>query len=123
MAQSGRDSNTREEPLFGTTELTASTPTAPEVLDRVFLEVRCKLLDTAACLDRIERTEGADLALRDRRMKQIHEAIAILSSAGVDRAERIQMLFSDEYVPNWIQGIQTGAPCVTLSGKAFQETT
>ena len=101
--------------------MSSPTPTAVEVLDRVFLEVRCKLLDNAAALDRIARSEGAELADRDRRMRQIHEAISILASAGVDRAERIQMLFSDAYVPNWTKGA-SGAAGVSLSGKAFQET-
>lgn len=101
--------------------MSSPNPTAAEVLDRVFLEVRCKLLDTAACLDRIARTEGAELAERDRRLQQIHEAISILKSPGLDRAERIQMLFSDAYVPNWSKAAN-GAPGVGLSGQAFQET-
>jgi len=101
--------------------MSSPNPTAAEVLDRVFLEVRCKLLDSAAALDRIARAEAVELARRDRRMQQIHEAIAILNSPGVDRAERIQMLFSDAYVPNWTKA-SNGAPGVTLGGKAFQET-
>ena len=56
--------------------MSSQSPTAAEVLDRVFLEVRCKLLDTAASLDRIARSEGAELALRERRLQQIQEAIA-----------------------------------------------
>ena len=101
--------------------MSSQSPTAAEVLDRVFLEVRCKLLDTAASLDRIARSEGAELALRERRLQQIQEAIAILASAGADRAERIQMLFSDPYVPNW-SSAGGGTPGVSLSGRAFQES-
>lgn len=77
---------------------------ATAVLDRVYLEVRCRLLDVAAALDRIERAEGSDDALDDARWKQLREGIAILGSTGADRAERIQMLFSDSYVPNWNRG-------------------
>jgi hypothetical protein len=31
----------------------------------------------------------------------LQEGIAILETGGGDRAERIQMLFSDPYVPHW----------------------
>ena len=74
---------------------------APAILDRIYLEVRAKLLEVAASLDRIDRADDADAVLPDPRLKQIHEAIEILQSDRDDRAERIQMLFSDPYVPNW----------------------
>jgi hypothetical protein len=76
-------------------------PTAPVVLDRIYLEVRCKLLDIAACLDRVARSKGAPAVETDARLAQIAAGIEILNSGGTDRAERIQMLFSDAYVPNW----------------------
>jgi hypothetical protein len=87
---------------------------APDaVLDRVYLEIRCKLLDIAACLDRVARaqtTETTDAQTTraergavspDARLVQIAKGIEILSSPGFDRAERIQMLFSDPYIPQW----------------------
>lgn len=74
---------------------------AATVLDRVYLEVRCKLLDVAAMLDRIERVDGDSVAADDPRLQQFREALAILGHEGADRAERIQMLFSDPYVANW----------------------
>jgi hypothetical protein len=79
----------------------SAPPTAPAVLDRIYLEVRCKLLDIAACLDRVARSEDAPSVATDPRLAQIAEGIEILKSGGADRAERIQMLFSDPYVPNW----------------------
>ena len=94
----------------------SSPHSANAVLDRVYLEIRCKLLDIAACLDRVARAEEtraeetraeetrADCpkaAEPDARLAQIAKGIDILSSAGLDRAERIQMLFSDPYVPHW----------------------
>src|SRR5262245_4493566 len=79
----------------------SAPPTAPAVLDRIYLEVRCKLLDIAACLDRVDRSEGAPAVASDPRLAQIAQGIEILNSAGSDRAERSQMLFSDAYVPNW----------------------
>jgi hypothetical protein len=79
----------------------SSALTADAVLDRVYLEIRCRLLDIAASLDRIARAEGGDGVQSDPRLAQIRKGIEILSGDGMDRAEKIQMLFSDPYVPNW----------------------
>ena len=79
-----------------------STPlSAPAVLDRVYLEIRCKLLEIAASLDRVARADEFDRAQSDPRLAQIRQGMEILVKEGADRAERIQMLFSDPYVPNW----------------------
>jgi hypothetical protein len=96
--------------------------TAAEVLDRMFLDVRCRLLDVAATLDRLHRSPGAEEIANERRMQQIREAIDILNTPGTDRAERLQMLFSDSYIPHWIQGLKTNDPGAQLGGKAFQES-
>ncbi len=74
---------------------------ASAVLDRIYLDVRCRLLDIAAALDRMERAEGADDVRDDPRLKQLLDGVAILASGESDRAERIQMLFSDAYVSGW----------------------
>lgn len=74
---------------------------AGQVLDRHALEIRCGLLDVAAALDRVERSDAFETARRDPRWSQIRQAIAILASDGNDRAERIQMLFSDTYEAGW----------------------
>jgi len=79
----------------------SSPLSANAVLDRVYLEIRCKLLDIAACLDRVHRSDDARAVESDPRLDQIARGIDILSSDGIDRAERIQMLFSDAYVPQW----------------------
>lgn len=75
--------------------------TAQQVLDRHYLEIRCGLLDLAAALDRLERSDGFSQTSVDPRLEKIREGLRILSSAGDDRAERIQLLLSDEYVANW----------------------
>jgi hypothetical protein len=80
--------------------MSSSLPAAT-VLDRVYLEVRCKLLDIAACLDRVDRAEGAGSVGTDPRLAQIAKGIGILAENADDRAERIQMLFSDDYIANW----------------------
>jgi hypothetical protein len=75
--------------------------TAGQVLERHYLEIRCGLLDLAASLDRIERSDGFNAARDDARINLIQQAIEILSTDGIDRAERIQMLFSDAYERGW----------------------
>lgn len=75
--------------------------TAQQVLDRHYLEIRCGLLDLAAALDRLERSDGFAEANQDARLGKLREGLQILLTPGDDRAERIQLLFSDEYVPNW----------------------
>lgn len=72
---------------------------APEVLDREFLEIRAKLLEVAASLDRIDR--GAGSVEGDPRMALYHEALEVLLSDHPDRAERIQLIFSRQYDENW----------------------
>ena len=73
--------------------------TAVQALDREFLTIRCKLLEVAAALDRIERGQGS--AESDPRLKKIGEALAILSKDGTDRAEQLQLIFSLPYEPAW----------------------
>ena len=72
-----------------------------EILQESFLDVRAKLLEVAATLDRVERVGdellGESLSMR----KKIDQAIAICASVGTDRAERLQHLFSREFDPQW----------------------
>jgi hypothetical protein len=79
---------------------------ASECLDREFLEIRARLLQTAAALDRIERATG-DVA-SDPRLAKIAEALSVLAGRGSDRAERIQLIFSRRYEENWTK--QFGLP-------------
>lgn len=72
---------------------------APDVLDREFLEVRARLLQVAAALDRLDRAAGDVSA--DPRLDKIRRALAILENPQADRAERIQLLFSRPYEPDW----------------------
>ncbi|WP_437223967.1 hypothetical protein SH661x_003430 [Planctomicrobium sp. SH661] len=74
---------------------------ASQVLDRHYLEMRCGILDLAAALDRISRSDQADVVKDDPRLARIQEALKIVASSGTDRAERIQLLFSDQYVEGW----------------------
>jgi hypothetical protein len=76
-----------------------------QALDRYFLELRCRLLDLAAILDRIER--GGEV-LKDVRLTKVREALEVLAASGHDRAERIQHIFSREYDPTWREVLQPG---------------
>jgi hypothetical protein len=71
---------------------------AREALDRYFLEIRSKLLDLAAALDRIDRGGGLPA---DPRLEQVRQALAVLQGAEAGRAERVQQLFSLPYDPAW----------------------
>ena len=75
---------------------------AKTILDREFLEIRAKLLEVAAALDRIDRADG-DVS-EDRRRAQIGKAIEIIAAQPdpARRAEQIQLLFSRPYDENWL---------------------
>jgi hypothetical protein len=74
---------------------------APEILDRAYLEVRAKLLEIAASLDRLDRAEGN--VSDDPRLARIREGLRIIERSRPDRAEQIQLLFSLPYDEGWQQ--------------------
>ena len=81
-----------------------SQRTATAILDESFLEMRAKLLEVAATLDRIDRSsdDGQPLTVdATARRAKLDEAIRILLSEGPDRASRLQRLFSREYEAGW----------------------
>lgn len=72
---------------------------APDVLNREFFEMRAKILELAASLDRLDRGEGS--VAGDPRLALIREGIQILLSEDDDRAEQVQLLFSRPYDDDW----------------------
>lgn len=76
-------------------------PAASRVLDNSFLEVRSKLLDLAAILDRIGRGVDAAGVDQDPRLVNIRRALEVLLDPSGGRAERIQQIFSLAYDANW----------------------
>ncbi len=71
------------------------------MLNREFLEIRCKILELAAAFDRLERADGS--VEEDPRMARLREALtAVLEQSG-DRAEQVQMIFSRTYEDDWQQ--------------------
>ena len=83
--------------------------TAAETLDRNFLEIRHRLLDIAAGLDRIDRANDAAKTRSDLRHLQLEQAIRVLTDGKPDRAERIQMIFSLPYDKHWTTVLGVGA--------------
>lgn len=65
--------------------------TRQQVLDRYFMDARCKLIDIAAFLDRVDRSEGKD----DFRLKAFKEALGKLEGRRKNRAEQVLLTFSD----------------------------
>ncbi len=61
-------------------------------MDREFLGIRCRLIELAAALDRIERNDGDTAG--DPRMAQILRSLEMLADRKPDRAERVQTVFS-----------------------------
>ncbi len=70
-----------------------------QILDREFLEVRAKILQIAASLDRLDRAEG-DVS-SDARYRTIRQGVELLMSQQGDRAGQVQQLFSRQYDPHW----------------------
>jgi len=76
-------------------------PSGKDYLDGQFLEMRARLLSLAADLDRIERAAGgAALLEADPRVQKLRRAIKILLDERMNRAEKVQVLFSDQIPPN-----------------------
>ncbi len=70
-----------------------------QVLDDRHLEIRARILELAAELDRIDRGGGADA---DSRLDLIRSAIrTLLEGPPAGKAEMVQLQFSDQYLPDW----------------------
>ncbi len=77
---------------------------ANQILGESFLEVRAKLLEVAATLDRIDQAVKDNSSESASPLPQrvlIDKAIRICLSEGPARAERLQKLCSREYESDW----------------------
>ena len=72
---------------------------APEILNREFLEMRCKILDLAAAFDRLGRADGT--TADDPRVSRLREALSLVLDEPEGRAEQVQMHFSRAYDDGW----------------------
>ena len=68
----------------------------PILSDDAFLKMRWRCLSLAADLDRIDR---AKVLQTDPRLVQFRQAVAVLLEGKPNRAERVQMILSDQTPP------------------------
>ncbi|WP_037251608.1 hypothetical protein [Rhodopirellula europaea] len=85
-----------------------SQQTADEILDASYLEVRAKVLELAAVLDRLDRAPGG--AERSPRRDQLTQAIEMLLADDPDRAAKVQHWFSRQYDPDWKTNLGVETP-------------
>ena len=73
---------------------------ATEILEREYLEMRARILELAACFDRIDRADG-DVDDHEH-LVTLRKGIELLC-ADTDRAKQVQLLFSREYKDSWVE--------------------
>ena len=73
--------------------------TKADVLNREFLEVRAKILEIAAALDRLDRVPGD--VTGDLRITRLRDGLTALQSPAPGRAAVVQTIFSLAYDPQW----------------------
>ncbi len=69
----------------------AETASSGNPLDKDFLQIRARLIELAAAMDRVDRGGGA---AGDPRLEQIRRSLAIVAGNEPNRAEQVQMEFS-----------------------------
>jgi hypothetical protein len=75
---------------------------AIDSLNRDYLEMRSRLLDLAAALDRIDTAGSPQAARSDPRMTKLLAGLRVLADGNGDRAERVQRVFSQPYEEGWL---------------------
>lgn len=69
-------------------------------MDESFPEMRWRCLSLAADLDRVQRTQGGAATVQsDPRLAQLRQAIKALLSDAPNRAEQVQLAFTDHTPP------------------------
>ena len=87
--------------------------TRQQVLDLYFLDARCKLIELAAFLDRVERADGEP----DFRLNAFRRALAQLADLPAERAKETLMALSDPTTKP-IPAATTKAACGAWPGQA-----
>ena len=81
----------------------STTPLAADILNKEYLEIRARILELAATLDRLDRAQGS--LAGDRRLTLIQQGLDILRQPKPGRAEQVQLNFSLEYDPRWREAL------------------
>ena len=88
---------------MGDSRYNMGMPDSKDVLEQQYLEMRWRTLSLAADLDRVQRASGGPALLgADARLQKLRRAFEVLISeadAGPNRAEQVQMIFSDMTPP------------------------
>lgn len=74
---------------------------AEDILDQTFLDIRAKILEIAAAFDRIERADVSNSIETQAQWQQLQAAARILVEGTSNRAEQVQLHFSDPYEAQW----------------------
>ncbi len=88
-------------PVASTAAGQGSSMNAADVLEREYLEMRALILQLAASMDRVQRSKSP--AADQEKMEQLRLGFQILLSEQDDRANLVQMLFSNPYSQQWAQ--------------------
>src|SRR5688500_19553175 len=73
---------------------------AQQTLEQYFLEMRWRCLSLAADLDRVERAAGGrGVVESDPRLQKLRQALGVVIEGRGNRAEQVQMIFSDKTPP------------------------
>lgn len=85
--------------------------TRQQILDLYFIEARFKLIEIAAFMDRVERSEGEE----DFRMEAFRQALTELSKGNKEKAKHVLLAFSDPTAEP-IPAATTKAACGAYKG-------
>jgi hypothetical protein len=66
-----------------------------QIADEYFIENRHKLLEIAAFLDRLDRSQDGEDPAEDFRLRAFQQALKVLLDPNPARLRRIHMIFSD----------------------------
>ncbi len=75
------------------------TRTANQVLEQEYLQVRAKILELAAFFDRLSEAPASDVD--PDKLELLQAGCRILEDGELDKAARVQLLFSREYDAQW----------------------
>lgn len=79
---------------------------AEQIVEQEFLQVRAKILEIAAFLDRLDPQDSQGISsVNAERLKLLRAGCELLLDADSDKATRLQLLFSRKYDEQWRQAM------------------
>lgn len=72
---------------------------AREVLEQEYLQVRSKILEVAAFFDRLSDADASNV--EQTQLDLLEKGAQVLCDNELDKAARVQLLFSREYDASW----------------------